>query len=264
MIARPVEPFAELQAAFTVLTKNFSIAAIPAVSTLICFALFGVLLTATVGAAALSGWATGNMFSNPAAWSAMIGGGLLSFGIGALVAILISTISHGAVIAASEAAWVGQAPDLGSAVGRAFGRVGDLLVAGLVLGIIALCIFWTIVGVPLLIFFMLYVGPAVVIGGESAFAAMGTSYRLATANAGLTFAALVGILIAAVVGAIVNTVLGHIPVLGWIAALIVSGLVGAYIGLIVVRFYDLVRGAGTPTVASAPPAAPPPPPAPIS
>ncbi len=257
MIARPVEPFAELQAAFNVLTKNLSLATIPAVSAIVCVAVFGVLLTATFGAASLSGWANGSFFSNPAMWSTLIGGALLTFCVGFLIAIVISTISHGAVIAASESAWEGRPIDLGAAVGRAFGRIADLLLAGIVLGLIAVLIWWTVVGIPALIFLMLYVGPAIVVNNENAFAAMGTSFRMATQNAALTFAALVGVLLALFAGGLVNIVVGHIFLIGWIVSLVMSGLVGAYIALVVVRFYDLVRGAGTPTIAVQPPSPPP-------
>jgi hypothetical protein len=99
--------------------------------------------------------------------------------------------------------------------------------------------------------------PAIVVGGESAFQAMGTSWNLATKNFGATFAAFIGIVLVAVVAMVVNAVLHYIPVLGWLASLALNGLLSAFGALVVVRFYDLLRGSATATAA-------PPPPPPVS
>ena len=260
MIARQFDPVAELQSAFTILTKNLTLGAIPLVGCLIAGAIFVAFLFGT-GASALI--ASG--LNDPTAWGAMIGGALFTFSIAALAAGIILLISQAAVMAASEAVWEGRPPDIGAGVSRALGRVLDLFLAGLVLCIIAIAISWTFVGPLALIFLMLYVAPAIVVGGESAFSAIGTSWRLSTQNFGPTFAAFGGVVLAGIAGGIVNAVLGHIWIIGWIGILLVGGFVGAYQALVVVRFYDLLKAsapplASTPPVAYSPPPQPPPPP----
>jgi len=254
MIARQFDPIAELQSAFTLLTKNFSLAAIPLVALLIVGALFGTVVAVAGGSALLAGG-----LNNPMALAPIITGALLWFGLALLVGIIVELIGHAAVIAASQSAWEGRAPMSGAGVSRALSRLGDLVVAGIVLGLIFLVICWTIIGPLVLGFLMMYVLPAIIVSGESAFQAMGTSWNLTTKNFGPTFAAFIGIVLAAVVAGIINAILGHIPILGWIIALVIGACVGAFSALVVVRFYDLLRGATTATLVT--PTAPPPPPA---
>ena len=255
MIARQFDPIAELQSAFSLLFKNYALAAIPLVALIVCFALFGLVAIVVGGSALLA--SLGNLQSNPMALGSIIAVSLPFFGLAALVAFVITLIADGAVVSAAESAWKSGVADVGGGISRSLAKLGDLIVAGIVLGIICVLIAITFVGPLALIFLMMYVFPAIVIGGESAFQAMGTSWNMATKNAGPTFAAFIGIVLVYIVGWIIQAVLHSIPILGWIISLVVSGLTGGYAALVVVRFYDLLRG--TATAAAMPTSTPPPP-----
>ncbi|HEY7994279.1 MAG TPA: hypothetical protein VID24_08720 [Candidatus Eremiobacteraceae bacterium] len=255
MIARPFDPVAELQSAFTVLFKNYALAVIPLVALIICFALFAIVAIVVGGSALLASF--GTLQNNPTALWTILAASLPFFGIAGLVAFVIALIADGATVAAAESAWSTGVADISGGFSRAMSKLGDLVVAAIVLLIICAVLAITFVGPLILLFLMLYVLPAIVVGGESAFQAMGTSWNLATKNFGATFAAFIGIVLVAVVAMVVNAVLHYIPVLGWLASLALNGLLSAFGALVVVRFYDLLRGSATATAA-------PPPPPPVS
>lgn len=262
MIARQFDPVAELQSAFSLLFKNYTLAAIPLVALIVCIALFAIVAIVVGGTALLA--SLGSLQSNPMALWTVLAASLPFFGLAGLVAFVVAVVADGAAVSAAESAWKSGVSDLSGGFARAMGKLGDLVVAGLVLCIIAIAIIWTFIGPLALFFLMLYVLPAIVIGGESAFQAMGTSWNMATKNAGPTFAAFIGIVLVSVVGAIINSILGHVPILGWIIALVVNALTGAYAALVIVRFYDLLRGSATATVVPTSTPPPPPPPVPTS
>jgi hypothetical protein len=250
MIARPFDPVAELQSAFTVLFKNYALAVIPLVALIICFALFAIVAIVVGGSALLASF--GTLQNNPTALWTILAASLPFFGIAGLVAFVIALIADGATVAAAESAWSTGVADISGGFSRAMSKLGDLVVAAIVLLIICAVLAITFVGPLILLFLMLYVLPAIVVGGESAFQAMGTSWNLATKNFGATFAAFIGIVLVAVVAMVVNAVLHYIPVLGWLASLALNGLLSAFGALVVVRFYDLLRGSATATAAPPP------------
>lgn len=256
MIARQFDPIAELQSAFSVLFKNYVLAVIPLVALLICFALFAIVAIVVGGSALLA--SLGSLQSNPMALWTVLAASLPFFGVAGLVAFVIALIADGATVAAAESAWSTGVADISGGFSRAMSKLGDLVVAAIVLLIICAVIAITFVGPLILLFLMLYVLPAIVVGGESAFQAMGTSWNLATKNFGATFAAFIGIVLVGIVAAIVNTIISHIPILGVILSLALNGLLSAFGALVVVRFYDLLRGSATAT--AVPTSAPPPPP----
>ena len=252
MIAQTFDPLAELQSAFNLLTKNFSLASIPIVAWIINVCLIGAAVgLAGAPAAVLFG---ANAWSIPALISVVMGA-LLWFSVAAVLMGIVWLVAHGAVIAASESLWEGRPADIGAGVSRALSRLVDLFFAGLIIAVIVLALLWTVVGPLAVIFLMMYVGPAIVVGGEGAIEAIGTSWRMSTQNAGQTLAAFVGIVLAGIVVAIIHAVLTHLWVIGWIVEALVSGAFGAYVALVVVRFYDLFRNA--PRASAAPPPPPP-------
>ena len=262
MIARQFDPVAELQSALTVLMKNYSIAALPLVALVICIALFATVLVVAGGTALLSGGFS-DLSGNPMALVQLITASLAWFGLVGLLAFVVSIIANGAAVAASESAWQSGTADVGGGFSRALAKFGDLVILAIALGVMCIVIGWTGIGLLAIGFLMMYTLPAVVVGGESAFQAIGSSWNIATKNAGPTFAAFIGIILAWVAVFIVNMIIGHIPILGWIVQLVLNSLLSVYISLVTVRFYDLLRGtASAAVVAPAPP--PPPPPTPTA
>ena len=257
MIARSFDPMAELQSAFNILTKNLSLAAIPTIGLLICFAVFAMVLVASgAGAIVASG------FNDVTTLLSVLGGAIIGVCVAALIAIVVTSIANAAVVVAAKDVWDGRPPDFASAVSRAVSRVVDLFLACLVIAIICVAISWTIIGPLALLFLMIYVCPAIIVGGENAFAAMGTSWRMVTQNAGPTFGAFLGILVIGIAGFIVNAVLQHIPILGVIISLLINGFISAFAALVIVRFFDLLRANATGSAMATPSSSPPPPPPP--
>jgi hypothetical protein len=65
---------------------------------------------------------------------------------------------------------------------------------------------------------------------------------LATSNAGPSLVAFGGIIGAFIIGRIVDAATIHLPVIGLLTAFFIGGATAAYIALVEVRFYDLLRG----------------------
>ena len=252
MIARQIDAMAELQSAFQLLLKNITLAVVPIVAMFVCGLFFVVIAAVTVGTGAIAGG-----FNNPGALMGAIGGGLIWFGIAGLLSIVVSLIANASVIASSENVWQGRPADLGAGVSRALSKLGDLVIAGLVLGIIAVLVGWTLIGGVALGFLMMFVPSAIVVGDQRAFEAMGTSWRLTTQNFAPSFSAFLGLIVAGIAAGIINLIVGHILIVGQVIALIVFGFVIAYASLVTVRFYNLLTSGSAPAVAASPPPASP-------
>ena len=122
-----------------------------------------------------------------------------------------------------------------------------------------------LIGVPLLIalgFFLMYVTPAIVIGGEGGLEAIRSSFRLTARYPGPSGIGFGGILAAFVIGRIADAMFVHIPLIGVVTAFVIGGLTAAYASLVAVRFYALLHTLTTPPAPQISPAAEESPPAP--
>lgn len=252
MVTRQIDAVAELQNSFSVLFKNWVLAVPTALVSVIA-----AILLFVVFAASLAPLMTGGMMTNPSdptAGLAVLRGALPAFSIFGIVLVVLMLLAQAVVIGGAEHVWHGQAADLIAGVNKAFAKLPPLL--GLLLVAIVLacvCVALTIVVIGpflgiVLAFFFMYALPAVVVGGEGTFSALGTSWRLVKENLGPSLIAFIGIIVVNILGAIIEALFSHLPVLNILINLVVGGLVAAYTALVVVRFYDLLS-------ASAPPAA---------
>jgi hypothetical protein len=239
MAVRQFDAVAEIQSAFQILIKNWMLAVPTAVSSLIAtlYAFF-VLVSAmaAIGLGSLGG-------------SSGLVGGLSAFGgvtgLGLLAICLISLIAASMVMASAEDAWSGRPVDLSKALSRALACLVNVIIAGIVVGIIFAISVFTVVGWIVVAYLFMYVLPAIVVGNAGAFEAMGESFRLTTKNFVPSIAAFIGIALAVLVGGLVNNLFVHIIGLNFIIGLVVGGFTSALAALISVRFYDLLRS-GTP------------------
>lgn len=249
MVNRQFDAVAELQSAFNVLTKNL-VLAVP--TALVSFAggLFAVFAAAAIaasilGAGALTGM-SGTGEARPGIWAALAGGTGLLLIVFFVVLVLLGILAQATVMAGAERVWHGQPADLMAGVSRAMSKIGPLFLLfliGLIIGVICFIIIvigW-IAGIVLAFFFM-YTIPAIVVGNEGVMDALRTSWRLVRENIGPSLTAFVGIIVVSAIGAVINRVFLHIPVIGLIVSLVVGGLTAAYSALVLVRFYDLLRG----------------------
>jgi len=261
MLPRQIDAMTELQNAFKLLFNNWILALPTAISSLLFMVLFFFFVAAAIGSMVGAGALGGD---HPTGAMALLSGfGVVGFVL-FIVAALVALVANATVVAAAQDVWKGRGPDLGGAVGQAMGKLPHLIVAAIIIALLAiipglLAIFF--IGFLLLIalgFFMMYVVPGIMVGGESGSSAIGASFRLAKENFGPSALAFVGIVVVVVAGQIVSTIFSHIIGLNFIVAFVVGGLASAYGALVSVRFYDLLKGGAPPAVAtgSAPPPMP--------
>jgi hypothetical protein len=250
MVNRQIDGMGELQSAFSLLFKNWMLALPPAIVALGGAIYFGTVMAGVLVGAAGSMGAAGAMGGTPN-FGALLGGAGLLLLVGLIVIMLLSVVALAIVVGAAERVWHGQPADLSSGVSKAVGKLPSLILLFIIFGVIAIIPILGILVDLVLGFFWLYAIPCIVLGNQGATQAMGTSWRLASANAGPTLTAFIGIIVVNVIGAIINAVCIHVPVLGWIVSFLIGGLTAAYAALVIVRFYDLLSGS-----TAAPPATP--------
>ncbi len=248
MVVGRIDVAAELQRAAEVLSRYWTLAIPPALASL-AFAVFFVVLIASVlvgltGAAVLV--ASGGVGH---ALGALVGMGSLSLVLLVPLLLLLSFVASAMTVVAAVDAWAGRSPDFARAAAVVVRKLPALLAAGIAIFALAIVpLLLTVVGIGFLLLLVLgfctmYVMPAIVLGGESGFAALGASYRLVRADLatnGLVFAAMLAVGIA---GQIATTVMIHLPLLNFVAAFVVGGFTTAYTALVAARFYALQRAA---------------------
>ncbi len=249
MVVRRIDVAAELQRAGELLSRYWVLAVPPALASL-AFAIFFAVLIASVlvgltGAAVLAagGGGVGH------ALGALVGMGSLSLVLFVPLLLFLAFVANAVTVVAAVDAWEGRAPDFARAAAVVARRLPALLAAGLAIALLAVVpAILTVVGIGFLLLLALgyctmYVLPAIVLGGESGFAALDASWRLVRADlatSALAFAAMVAVGIA---GQIATAVLIHVPLLNFVAAFAVGGFTTAYTALVSARFYALARAA---------------------
>jgi hypothetical protein len=243
MVTQQFNAVRELEAAARILFARLMLALPTAVASLaiagIVFFVIGAIIVSVVAAILAGG--------GPAALAAM-GAGASTVAFSVIVMVLISTAAHAVVLAAAHDAWAGRDPDYGAAFRLTVARFPALLVAAFATALlyaIPVVLSFVLIGIPLLFvlgYFLMYVRAAIMIGGEDGIAAIGTSFRLTTSHAGPSLVAFGGIIAAFIIGRIVDAVTIHLPVVGLLTAFFIGGATAAYIALVEVRFYALLRG----------------------
>jgi hypothetical protein len=261
MAVRQVDPMAELTSSFQLLLKNWTLAAPPLAVGLVVLVLVlvmgGASLLAMMGGAGMM--AGNNSDAGAGAMAAGLGALFGTLGLAVLVGAVLGVIANAATCSAADDAWNGRTINLGASVSRALGMFLNLLVfiviVGLACGIVAI----TFVGPLVVAVLMMYGLPAIVIGGRSGIDAISDSFQMVTKNFGPSAMAFLGLIAAFVVVGIVNVIVGHIPFIGTLISLVLGALVSAFVAVVTVRFYTLLRGSGGVmiTTPAPPPMAPP-------
>jgi hypothetical protein len=247
MVNRQIDAMAELQNALMVLFKNW-VLAIPTALVSVIAAIFAFFVLAATLAPLIASGMTPNS-TNPSAALSMLAAAGPAFGIFVIVIVLLSLLAQAVVIGGAEHVWHGQPADLAGGIGKALSKLPSLFglflvaaVLGTICSVLVIALgLGIILGIVLLFFFM-YTLPAIVIGNEGVFAALGTSARLVRANIGPSLIAFLGIIVIYIISTIIISLFNHVAVLAVVANLIIGGLTSAYVTLVTVRFYDLLRG----------------------
>jgi hypothetical protein len=247
MVAQQIDAARELENAARVLGARWTLALPTAIGSLLVAAMVFFL----IGAVIVSGVAAALLGHGAAAIAAIEAGATsVAIAIGAIA--LVSTLAHAMVMAAAHDAWAGRDPDYAAAFRLTLNRFPALLVAAFIVALlyaIPVALSFVLIGIPLLFvlgYFLMYARAAIVIGGEDAVTAIGTSFRLASTQTGPSLIAFAGIIAAFIIGRVVDAMTIHIPGLGLLTAFFVGGATAAYIALVEVRFYELLRNAPIP------------------
>lgn len=155
---------------------------------------------------------------------------------------LVSLLAHGMTVAMANDAVQGQPVTLKTGWDRVVERAVPLVVASVILGLLVGIGLVLLVLPGLLIgFFLMFTLTAVIVDGKDAFSALKTSFQVVRSNFGAVFVLfLVMIALAFLVG-IANSILGLIPVLGWLASVVLSSLFGGFLGVFVLQAYLTLR-----------------------
>jgi hypothetical protein len=244
-VSPAISPADELQRAAEVLSKHWILAAPTAIASLIFSVVVIFVVLSVVGTTMLGGLVGGHIGA-----AAGAGTGLIVAGVCSVLGIALVILAQAVVIHASEDAWQGRNPNLSASFGAVLGRLPDLAVATILMGLIVVALCVTVIGIPFVLvasYFFIYVTPAVILGRESGTSALGTSFRLARSRVGESFIAFLGLIAASIVGVIANSLVSHIPLVNLVTAFAVGGLTSAYAALVQARFYDILRTTPYPT-----------------
>jgi hypothetical protein len=178
------------------------------------------------------------------------GFGLL-FLVACIIAVVVGSFGYAWAYAAAEPVWQGGDPDVSGGFSKAMAKLPQLIILGLIFGVVFLFLGWTIIVPILVLLFCMYALPYIMQGNESATGAISASINLSKANMGPTALLIVALIVIGFVAGLVSGIFGLIPLLGWIVQIAVGALIGAFNVLAIMRWYTLLTG--TPA-ASAPPA----------
>jgi hypothetical protein len=249
MVAAEIDSVPELENAARLLGARWTLALPTAIASLIIggivFFIIGAVLVSVIAAVIVGN--SGAALSNSGAALGVLGTGALTVA-GALLAICgLAWFAHVVVLAAAHDAWQGRAPDFGAAALLTLRRLPSLLGAFVLAGVafaIPIALSFVLVGVPLLFvvaYLLMYVRPAIMFDAMDPIAAFATSLRMTTTHAKPSAIAFGGMILAFIIGRVVDAMTVHLPVIGLLSAFFVGGLTAAYIALVEVRFYMLLR-----------------------
>jgi len=236
MAVRQFDAMAEITGAFQLLLKNWMLA-IPTAAVWLITSLFIFFIFA--GAIGTMGF---GMTGDTNGFLGMLGAFFGLAGLFAIVIGLLHVLADATVVASAEEAWSGGSLDLSRSFSQALSCLVNLVIAFVIVGIAAGVLAITVVGPLAVLFFAMYVLPAIVNGKRSAIEAIGDSIKIAIKNPMPTVAALLTFFVAGVVAGILQGALGWIMGLNFIVATVVNGFLFGFCALVIARFYDLLKG----------------------
>ena len=172
-------------------------------------------------------------------------GGIAGLVLGALVFALVmgtlGLLSSGIVIVMARTALGGQEPALGDALAVVTRRLGAVVVAASLVGLIVMIGFLLVIPGLVAAVFLMFALPAVLLDGLGAVDGMRRSAALVRAHPGPIVAFLVGCLLVFVGMGIASWILSFVPFLGGLASFVLQGAAMSYLTVVGVHFYALLR-----------------------
>ncbi len=217
------------------LMKRYPVmAAPPLIAMAIVFVLMAIVFGGTMTMFAVGGAAGGA----GGLAGAMVGGALL-FGVIGILGMLVNLVASAVVIMMAREALAGREPSMPPALAAVNARLGDVVLASILVALIVFVAFLFFV-FPAIIaaFFLMFTLPAVLVDGRGAVEAVRRSATLVKDNVGPVIGLVIGAVVAMVVVAIVSKILGIVPFIGPLASMLLGGAFFAYLTVVVVRVYE--------------------------
>jgi hypothetical protein len=254
-VTRTFDPVAEATSAFQLVIKNWMLAVpqlvvgVIAVALALVFGLGSIMAAGGLGAMMGHG---GDTSAGIAALTGMLG----TIWVILLVAGILGLIAYAATIIAANDVYAGRPVDIGGSVSKSLSYIVQLLIFGIILGIVCVVVSITIVGPLIIGVLMMYGFQSIVLGGQSGVSAIGESYRLVTKNFGPSIIAVLAVIVVYIASFVISMVLGVIPIIGQVISLLVGALTFAYGCTVVTRFYSLLQSGAVVAAIPVPPTPP--------
>lgn len=236
-MAEPGEATQVFQKGWDGLLKNPVLIVPSLVAFLIIFVLSFLFVGSAVGMT-MGGMMRGARGLGPG-FGVLAGTTLLVMGL----SIVLSMVAGGMMVAMAHDTLVGRVTSLGSGLAATRRRLGDLIVASILGGLI-IGIGFMLFLVPGLIaaFFLLFTLPAVMLGGMSGTGALSASVKLVSSHLSDSLLLAFGLLVIGLLVGIVGMVFRFVPVLGALATVILQAVLAAYASLVIVAAYRRAEG----------------------
>jgi len=156
-------------------------------------------------------------------------------------AMAVNLISSAVVVVMAGDVLAGRAPGLSGGYGRVMARLGDVLgtsiLCSLIIGVATLFLL-----IPGLIaaFFLMFAMPAVLLGDAGPIESLRRSAALVRDNVGRALGLVAGAAVACVVTWVASMALHVVPVIGHLASVLMSGVLVAYLTVVLVRVFQTV------------------------
>ena len=208
--------------------KRYPTLVIPPLAVQVAIFVLALVLVGGVTGMAIMGGMAGGL-------AGLVAGGALLM----LVGGLLSLIASGVVVVMARDALAAREPAIGGALGVVTGRLGDVLIASILLTLIV-GIGMVLFVIPGLVaaFFLVFTLPEVLLGNQGAVAALRRSAALVKDNIGPVVGLLIGGILAGVVAVVVSKVFSLVPIVGPLAAAVVHGALISYLTVVGVRIYQ--------------------------
>jgi len=246
-MAVQIDAVAEIQKTFQLLfqRKNWMLALpilVGAAVALIVVGIVGVLAFGSLMGGGLGAMSTGDNRAAGGLFAMLFSGLGLLFLVACVVAVVAGMFGYAWAYAAAEPVWQGSDPDISGGFSKAMGKLPQLIVLGLIFGVVFLFLGWTVIVPLLVLLFCAYALPYIIQGNQSATGAISASINLAKNNMGPTAMLVLAVIVVSLVVGLVSGIFGLIPLLGWIIQIAASALVGAFNILAIMRWYNLLTG----------------------
>ncbi len=203
----------------------------------------GVLMLVLVGAGFMSAGLAGGMHVGAVLplLGAMVGG----IAVVVVIGMMLGLVAHGMTVGMAKEALDTGSTSFQSGLSIALSRLGQLIAASALVGILVSIGFMLLI-VPGLVasFFLMFTFVSVIVDNAGPVEAMKKSYEIVRTNLNDAVVFYIAMIAVGAVFFIANVILGVIPILGQIAGVALMGVFGGYASVVIVKVYTEMEKAG--------------------